>query len=326
MKKLKVYKNVFVYRNLFSDQEIDLISKTIKETQDFVDQSLGSDPTESATKDFHGPQPKLRNNGSIIGQWAPWYTFGNRTLFLNTTERLSEKGKIQSQVRDLIYDKIKSVHDDYINSCDPDSWPKYAGDILSIETQLDPMLLPEGMELGAIEVLEHNHNYDSEFTIKVHTDWHPHRSDWPGPKQIITYTFYLNDNYDGGEIDFIEEKENRMVTYKPKKGDVTVFPSGSPFWHAARAAKNGENKLFIRVFIIKRYKGSDEWITNSSTFGVEQWLEIEKEKVLDRLESGVNSRNIVFIGEENQNDDEVSPTIFIDRNKCEYIDGRNIDF
>ena len=322
MKKFEVYKNVFVYRDLFSNEEIDFILDTIKETENDIGDLLASDPTESATRDFHGPQPQDRKDGTIIGTWTPWYTFGKRTVFLNTDSSISTKGLKQVKVRNLIYEKIQSVHDDYISSCDPNSWPEYAGKDLNLNTDLNNNTLPKGMELGGIEVLEHNHNEDSEFTIKVHTDWHPHRGHWPGPKQIITYTFYLNDDYEGGEIDFIEEQENRMVTYKPRKGDVTIFPAGRPFWHAARAAKSGSNKIFIRVFAIKRYMGSDEWIYNSSTFGVEQWLEKEKEKVFDLLDNGINSRNIVYIGEDTATGDDFSPTILIDRNKCKYIDGR----
>lgn len=319
MKKIEIDEKVIVYRDIFTEEEIDLIYSTIKATeQDTSGMSLAR-PEESSYFDYHGPEPMERNDGTIIKTWSTWYTYGKKTFFSNDLNRsLSVDGLRQAKVRQLILDKIKIVHDDYFSSYDKDSWPEYAGRNFEIG------YTTEGMVFADIEVLQHRVNDDSEFTIDIHTDWHEQRWEWPGPKQISTYTFYLNDDYEGGEIDFLIEKENRMVTYKPKKGDITAFPSGRPYWHSARAAHSGNNKLFLRIFGVKQYGGSEAWHRGTALYGVENWLKMEKEKVIDFVDQGGNSRQVIFIGEGEHNPNDPSPPMFVYRDKCSYIDGRNI--
>lgn len=50
---------------------------------------------------------------------------------------------------------------------------------------------------------------------------------------------YMNDNYDGGEISFI----NQGVTIKPNKGDVLIFPGDERFTHEVYPSFNGEKIL-----------------------------------------------------------------------------------
>lgn len=69
----------------------------------------------------------------------------------------------------------------------------------------------------------------------------------------LTCTMYLNDDYEGGELIF--KINNKIINYKPKAGEIMVFPSGHPkvlsdsvqYEHAVSKIKKTE-KYFIRCF------------------------------------------------------------------------------
>ena len=55
-------------------------------------------------------------------------------------------------------------------------------------------------------------------------------------------------NYDGGEICFYNKNDSKIYQYKPSPGDITVFPSGKPFYHGVnKISKN--NRYHLRNFI-----------------------------------------------------------------------------
>lgn len=319
MKKFEIYNKVVVYRDIFSEEDLKYIYDVIKNSENSVEDKQFAKPEDSSYFDYHGPDP-IEIDGRLIKSWSTWYTYGKKTFFSNNIDKnLSKDGVQQLNVRKKILDGIKIVHDDYFSSYDKDSWPEYAGRDFQLYKGLD------GMVFADIEVLQHRINNDSEFTIDIHTDWHEQRQDWPGPKQIVTYTFYLNDDYEGGEVDFISENEKSMTTYKPKKGDVTAFPAGRPYWHSARAAHSGTNKLFIRVFACKQYTGSKDWVNGTALYGVENWLLKEKEKVASFVDDGGSSRHIIIEGKEAENKYNLLP-LFVDNDKIFYIDGRSFNW
>jgi hypothetical protein len=322
MRNIKIMDKVHIYKDVFSLEELDLIFDTIKKSRQDTSHIPTSEPIDSSYYDYHGHPSVDRKDGTIITTWTKWYTFGEKTTFLGGVdidyENLNDVGKKQLEVSNLIAKKLTDVHNNYFDIYESHPWPEYAGKNFRLIND------PDGLYLGRIEILEHKNNLENEFTIGVHTDWHSQRWEWPGPKQILTYTFYLNDNYEGGEIDFFIEDEKKMITYKPKRGDITVFPSGRPYWHAARAAHSGDNKMFIRVFGTKLFIGSKNWLESSARMGVEQWLEIEKEKVIERVNDGVNARQIIFIGENEVNPNNPEEPLFIERSKSIYLDGRVI--
>jgi predicted 2-oxoglutarate/Fe(II)-dependent dioxygenase YbiX len=88
-----------------------------------------------------------------------------------------------------------------------------------------------------------------------------------GTKAEITVTMYLNDDYDGGDIEYrnydkhfthfriegdqmIEMETNKVIpgfNYKPQAGDIIIFPSKLPFYHGVKKVTKGQ-KLFLRTF------------------------------------------------------------------------------
>jgi hypothetical protein len=315
MKKITIMNQVTVYQDLFSDEELNLILSEINKS----DQSLNNnysydevDPDNSAYLDKHGPQPKDRNDGTIIQTWAPWYTYGTRSIW--GYPKSPDAPDNQSKGFNLLKNAILKVHYDYLNDyAESGVWTYPILDWKIGETEEDSMVL------STIEILKHKKNNESKYTIGVHTDWHNHRSDEPGPKQILTYTIYINDDYEGGEIDFIDESNEHLIVYKPKRGDITVFPAGRPYWHGARAATSDVNKIFIRTFAIYRHPMTEKWSNGLRVYGPTQFLEIENERLKSIVDSGSIGRQAVRVGSE---PDKLNPNPAIFYNKETYIDGR----
>jgi len=124
---------------------------------------------------------------------------------------------------------------------------------------------------SAVEILKHDYKAGRglELAIGYHIDAF-NSKDAAGPKSIITGTVYLNDEYEGGEISFLNEFDSTIVTYKPKQGDVIVFPSAKPFFHAAQRM-SGADKYLIRHFLLWDHSGSEKYKEGERRFGKEQW-------------------------------------------------------
>lgn len=52
---------------------------------------------------------------------------------------------------------------------------------------------------------------------------------------VISVVFYLNDDYEGGELDF----KNQDIKIKPEAGSIIIFPSVDPYYHASLPVKSG---------------------------------------------------------------------------------------
>ena len=97
-------------------------------------------------------------------------------------------------------------------------------------------------------------NAPSSRSMDFHTDY---SSDQIDKKYnfLITCNLYFNDDYTGGSIIFDIDKER--LEYKPKAGDVVVFPSGSPLFfpnnkkylHAVETSSE-KNKFLSRNYIM----------------------------------------------------------------------------
>jgi hypothetical protein len=125
--------------------------------------------------------------------------------------------------------------------------------------------------------------------MQYHTDFGIGEWYWPGDKFLITCTTYLNDDYEGGEIEFYVNGEK--ITYKPSAGDILVFPSGSPiypgnepYFHGVRTISNGE-KYLVRNYLKYPFEGTEEWREGEKRFGTEEWKEIclKKDKYQNTL-------------------------------------------
>lgn len=99
-----------------------------------------------------------------------------------------------------------------------------------------------------------------ELSMVYHTDYVYADRYESGNKFILTCTMYLNDDYDGGDLKF--NIGDDWFSYKPKAGDIVVFPAGHPdlladkgvvFHGVGRVDK--ADKYLVRCFYQKYTQG-----------------------------------------------------------------------
>lgn len=79
-----------------------------------------------------------------------------------------------------------------------------------------------------------------------HTDVFQQNMSSKGAKLIFTVMMYLNDDYYGGEISFIDMASREALEYKPEAGDIVILPSCEPFYHGVLEFFNND-RYAVRV-------------------------------------------------------------------------------
>jgi predicted 2-oxoglutarate/Fe(II)-dependent dioxygenase YbiX len=62
--------------------------------------------------------------------------------------------------------------------------------------------------------------------------------------RTVSMTAYLNDNYDGGELEYT----HFGVSFKPSPGDVIIFPSNYPYQHRVVPVTGGLRYAIVNWF------------------------------------------------------------------------------
>jgi hypothetical protein len=210
----------------------------------------------------------------FFSEWSKWSVFGS---YLTPHIRKSPDNNSQSEMDRFLFEQrnVSNINDaffkstnhflNYHNITKGDDWvimgPSYSKYIHDRES----------------------HNPDLE--MEYHTDYKPLEADGPGNKFVITCTMYLNDDYDEGGLEFITGNKT-TIHYKPKAGDVLVFPSGHPdflsddgrYFHGVKKVLNAD-KYLIRCFYQIPFAGTEEWHKNKEKFGAEEWDRMETERI-----------------------------------------------
>ena len=224
------------------------------------------------------------DENSFLGQWEDWYTFGKEIDTININSQETEKTKKEllmwKEVEEIFYkttNHYAEVHGVKIDTID-EKWRKMGPSFCKYEP---------------------GSGVTDDLAMHYHTDYQIERKEERGYKFAITCTMYLNDNYKGGGIDFYINK--KLFYYKPKAGDVIVFPAGDPniisdkdelYHHGVKKCFDFP-KYFIRNNWTYFYPGSDEWIKNESFYGEEIWKKMED----DRIKEGKSKGLYQFINE-----------------------------
>lgn len=237
---VKLYPKIHVYKNVFDD--VDEFLKKAKEATG----------------------------------WEQWYTFGDMLAL----QEQSFQFDVFPTKEQYISSRIWQVGDSNRNLVS--SLAKELGEIFYDVTKDFIEMYPECITQNWIKNPASINKYidgsgvSENYSMNYHTDFVQSEKDMPGQKYGITTTFYLNDNYDSGEICF--KINDEYIAYKPEKGDVIVFPSSPPYFHAVRKAY-GSDRYMARSFWQYNYNGSEEWIENQKKFGLEKWDSMEQERI-----------------------------------------------
>ena len=259
MKKIIIDSNIHVYQNALKDPEkiIDLL-KTDRKGMDWKDWA-GL---------WKGKALKIPSN------------YSNKNYDLEVLEALD-------QIKD-VFDKVVS---DYLNEYKNENFlPKSIKKYDNFNKK--PWVTDENIDFLKYNKEQPEHLKSTKLAMNYHTDYNNFNDDAPQDKKIITVTIYLNDNYKGGEISIYCPNTNKLYNYKPKAGDITVFPSGHNYYHGVLPFFE-EDRYLVRMFKSYKYKGSKSWWENRKLYGEKKWDSMEKEKLQKMWESGINLINIV---------------------------------
>jgi hypothetical protein len=206
--------------------------------------------------------------------------------------------EIQENQKDFAIEMMENFHvvtEDYIK--------RYNIDVDLNEKSIDEdgNSVPTWRWTGGTIGKYHLSNKDQEVGMRYHSDYMREQGHAPGYKFIITCTIYFNDNYEGGEIDFV--MRDKLVKYKPEAGDLLVFPSGHPdyltedgmpYLHGVMPSYNN-NKFLSRMYWQKYQKGTDEWYKKEKEFGKEVWAGMQKD-LEEQFKKDHPQRNVIENG------------------------------
>lgn len=234
----EIYPKVFVYKNVLKD--VKNLYKIMKESE-----------STSEGKYF-------------LKKWDQWAHFGTYSQIKDDreTEQIDKSQDMYIKEK-AFYDEIQEAYNavimDYVEKTNvelPEGW-RFSG--CSFSKYFDQ-----------VDVLSNN------MTMQYHTDHITSQKDAPGEKFFITCTMYINDDYDGGDIEFYVD--GVLTNHKPEAGDIVVFPSIEPYYHGVKTIHNGE-KFFVRNFIMHTFPGTKEWLDNQLKWGAYRWAKMESERI-----------------------------------------------
>lgn len=312
--------NCVVYQNCIDD--VEKVLETIVKSKDITKEGYFIEPwyqwgssSEEEGVIYGEKSSFLGNNTSILEELMEYQKNGSEEAMQAFDERikvLQDQLNSYNKIRHAILECLnKYIYDHAQSESAKGFYPEYvdftkldfAGKKI-ISKDLMDIAHPEsigwdgklGWSESRFDILKHNGNTDRQYAIGWHTDRFEGLDKSPGPKHILTATLYLNDDCDGGEVAFLRHDMSpaSVTVYKPKAGDITVFPSSSPFFHAAMPVKSNRPKYFIRFFYTWGYEGSSEWYENAKKYGKDVWIEMERDRVQKELTSGVYRRHIFF--------------------------------
>lgn len=227
---------------------------------------------------------KINKKTAFFDEWQDWYGFGtmmNIHMVHDLSQNLdSDYANMQKRFIQAIQNAFYKCTQDYVMQ-----WN---------------VRLPNWVNAGISICKYWPSRHNNEYAMTYHTDYRGFEADKPGEKFGITCTIYINDDYDGGGLSFLHEETGEVIDYKPKAGDVVVFPSGEPYWHAVHRISNND-KYFIRCFWSYTSPGSNEWHENEKKYGSELWKKMEDDRLKEEIKSGRWHKHVVMPGEEDPN-------------------------
>lgn len=160
-------------------------------------------------------------DNDAIGPWKPWDSSGDGDPYSFGHIKITNESKLNHS--------SEMVKNAYFNLKTPltEIGKNYAS-YFSID-YIDPRALSVS-------------KYREGAFMGIHTDYYGDA----GVQPLMSAVAYLNDDYEGGELDFPEQG----LTIKPTAGSVVVFPSVEPFYHQSLPIISGI-KYMSPIFWVK---------------------------------------------------------------------------
>jgi len=261
LEAIEIYPNILVYKNMFKD-----ISKSYKV---LIDSLIESDDR------LFSPWTQWSIFGDYLNPIIPGFSMSDKFGNLNSIQTSTEVEENQKNFALEMMENFHLVTEDYIT--------RYNINIDLNQTSLDESgnSVPTWRWTGGTIGKYHISSEDEKIGMRYHSDYIREQGYAPGYKFVVTCTTYFNDNYEGGEVDFV--MGDKLVKYKPEAGDLLVFPSGHPdyltedgmpYLHAVMPSYNN-NKFLSRMYWQKYQKGTDEWYEKETEFGKEVWASMQ---------------------------------------------------
>jgi len=274
MKYEEIYPSIIVYKDVIGD---------IDKLYDLVVKS------ESSSKgDF------------ILEEWVQWFVFGTYVSVRNEVDDGLLLDFKQNPIQDEWYQKELYIYEQISNAT-----KKCIDHYASMKQISFPdgsfITRPNIAKYIRLEWLGDDRPEDwGDYAMQFHTDYEIGKWFTKCRQFLLTANLYLNDDYEGGEIIFLHNEN--IINYKPKKGDLIVFPSGSPrypeepfrdpYFHAVSVVESGE-KYFTRSYVQYETDYSDYWYELKSSCSSDEEFNSNIESI---YKSGHNTVG-VFIGD-----------------------------
>lgn len=92
------------------------------------------------------------------------------------------------------------------------------------------MPMPDSIDIQNISILKYELNGKYE----------PHVDDGPFTPRTLSCIYFLNDNYSGGELNFLNHMNSEVyLTIKPKKNSLVIWPSNFLYPHGVKPVTQG---------------------------------------------------------------------------------------
>jgi hypothetical protein len=232
IKKIVIAPQIVVYRNIFKHSKE--IINLLKESREI----------------------------SFFNEWRSWYGQGFRrdadfalldSIDPGTDALLNEEKEYILEVNRC----MKFIREDYLTEFNDTNgiWPSFIKD-WSLLKDLNKKYWIDFFRYDSNSQININ---PSGLIMEYHVDEMPIPGETKVNRHVATVNFYLNDDYEGGEICVYDSTSNNTYMYKPMPGDAVIMPSTEPFYHGVKPYSKAD-RYFLRAFIDSEVSGETEWI------------------------------------------------------------------
>jgi hypothetical protein len=231
VKKIIVAPQIVIYRNIFKHSKE--IIELLKEDRD----------------------PSFFNN------WRGWYGQGfRRDADFALLDKINPGDDVNLNAeKNFILEVnrcMKFIREDYLTEFNDKNgiWPSFIKDW----NALKDINKKYWIDFFRYDVRAQGNINASGLIMEYHVDELPVPGETKTNRHVATVNFYLNDDYEGGEICVYDSISNNTYMYKPLPGDAVIMPSTEPFYHGVKPFSKSD-RYFLRAFIDSEVSGEEEW-------------------------------------------------------------------